>query len=200
MIRLLLAEDQKMVADAMKQLIELDHRIEVVHVALDGEDAWNHIKLLSLDVVILDIEMPKMDGLKVLRLIREQHYDVKVIILTTFKRPGYFEKAVANDVDAFVLKEQPIEDLIYTIFSALENKKTYSPALMTRYFTEKNPLTHREQMILMEIGEGLSLKNIAHKLYLSEGTVRNYASIIIDKLEAENRFDAWKKAKEAGWI
>lgn len=71
---------------------------------------------------------------------------------------------------------------------------------MTRYFTEKNPLTHREQMILMEIGEGLSLKNIAHKLYLSEGTVRNYASIIIDKLEAENRFDAWKKAKEAGWI
>ncbi|PTF92523.1 DNA-binding response regulator, partial [Staphylococcus chromogenes] len=169
MIRLLLAEDQKMVADAMKQLIELDHRIEVVHVALDGEDAWNHIKLLSLDVVILDIEMPKMDGLEVLRLIREQHYDVKVIILTTFKRPGYFEKAVANDVDAFVLKEQPIEDLIYTIFSALENKKTYSPALMTRYFTEKNPLTHREQMILMEIGEGLSLKNIAHKLYLSEG-------------------------------
>ncbi|PTF93857.1 DNA-binding response regulator [Staphylococcus chromogenes] len=200
MIRLLLAEDQKMVADAMKQLIELDHRIEVVHVSLDGEDAWNHIKLLSLDVVILDIEMPKMDGLEVLRLIREQHYDVKVIILTTFKRPGYFEKAVANDVDAFVLKEQPIEDLIYTIFSALENKKKYSPALMTRYFTEKNPLTHREQMILMEIGEGLSLKNIVHKLYLSEGTVRNYASIIIDKLEAENRFDAWKKAKEAGWI
>lgn len=200
MIRLLLAEDQKMVADAMKQLIELDHRIEVVHVSLDGEDAWNHIKLLSLDVVILDIEMPKMDGLEVLRLIREQRYDVKVIILTTFKRPGYFEKAVANDVDAFVLKEQPIEDLIYTIFSALENKKTYSPPLMTCYFTEKNPLTHREQMILMEIGEGLSLKNIVHKLYLSEGTVRNYASIIIDKLEAENRFDAWKKAKEAGWI
>lgn len=71
---------------------------------------------------------------------------------------------------------------------------------MTRLFTQSNPLTHREQMILTEIGEGLSHKTIAEKLYLSEGTIRNYASIIIDKLEAENRFDAWKKAKELGWI
>lgn len=200
MIKMIVAEDQKMLADAMKQLLELDEMIQVVAVALDGQDAWESVQLYQPDVILLDIEMPKMNGLEVLRRIREHQIDTKVIIVTTFKRPGYFEKAVANDVDAFVLKEQPIEDLLTTIHRALNDEKTYSSELMTRLFTQSNPLTHREQMILTEIGEGLSHKTIAEKLYLSEGTIRNYASIIIDKLEAENRFDAWKKAKELGWI
>lgn len=179
MIKMIVAEDQKMLADAMKQLLELDEMIQVVAVALDGQDAWESVQLHQPDVILLDIEMPKMNGLEVLRRIREHQIDTKVIIVTTFKRPGYFEKAVANDVDAFVLKEQPIDDLLTTIHRALNDEKTYSSELMTRLFTQSNPLTHREQMILTEIGEGLSHKTIAEKLYLSEGTIRNYASIIL---------------------
>lgn len=123
MIKMIVAEDQKMLADAMKQLLELDEMIQVVAVALDGQDAWESVQLHQPDVILLDIEMPKMNGLEVLRRIREHQIDTKVIIVTTFKRPGYFEKAVANDVDAFVLKEQPIDDLLTTIHRALNDEK-----------------------------------------------------------------------------
>ena len=89
--------------------------------------------------------------------------------MTTFKRPGYFEKAVANDVDAYVLKERSIDDLIKTIYKVTKGEKEYSPSLMTSLFTESNPLTHKEQVVLREIGNGLSSKEIASKLYLSNG-------------------------------
>lgn len=200
MIRVVIAEDQMMVADAMKQLLELDGTMHVIEIATNGFAAWQSVQQHQPDIAILDIEMPEMNGLEVLHRIREHHLETLVIILTTFKRPGYFEKAVANDVDAFLLKEQSIEDLRAAIHRALSGEKTYSASLMTHVFRKSNPLTHREQMILIEIGKGLSHKSIATKLFLSEGTVRNYASVMIEKLEAENRFDAWKKAKEAGWI
>ncbi|MDU0850373.1 MAG: DNA-binding response regulator [Staphylococcus epidermidis] len=111
-----------------------------------------------------------------------------------------FEKAVANDVDAYVLKERSIDDLIKTIYKVTKGEKEYSPSLMTSLFTESNPLTHKEQVVLREIGNGLSSKEIASKLYLSNGTVRNYTSTIIDKMNSDHRFEAWKKANEKGWI
>ncbi|SUM03680.1 two-component response regulator [Staphylococcus devriesei] len=141
-----------------------------------------------------------MTGLEVLSEIRKANINTKVIIVTTFKRPGYFEKAVANDVDAYVLKERSVDDLIVTINKVMKNEKEYSSSLMTSIFKESNPLTHKEQVILREIGEGLGSKEIADKLYLSNGTVRNYTSNIIDKLYADNRFEAWKKAIKKGWI
>ncbi len=144
--------------------------------------------------------MSGMTGLEVLAEIRKKHLNIKVIIVTTFKRPGYFEKAVANDVDAYVLKERSIEELVETIYKVYNGKKEYSASLMTSFFTDKNPLTPKEQIVLREIGNGLSSKEISEKLFLTDGTVRNYTSVIIDKLFADNRFDAWKKANEKGWI
>ncbi|OFM94139.1 DNA-binding response regulator [Staphylococcus sp. HMSC078D05] len=200
MISIIIAEDQYMLRKAMVQLIEFNEQMKVVNDCNNGGDAFEFIEKYHSDIAILDIEMPGLTGLEVLSKIREFKIDTKVIIVTTFKRPGYFEKAVANEVDAYVLKERSVEDLIQTIKHVMNGEKEYSTSLMTTLFKESNPLTYKEQVVLREIGDNLSSKDIAEKLYLSDGTVRNYTSNIIDKLNAENRFNAWKKAKEKGWI
>ncbi|WP_145473097.1 response regulator transcription factor [Staphylococcus hominis] len=200
MISIIIAEDQYMLRKAMVQLIEFNEQMKVVNDCNNGGDAFEFIEKYHPDIAILDIEMPGLTGLEVLSKIREFKIDTKVIIVTTFKRPGYFEKDVANEVDAYVLKERSVEDLIQTIKHVMNGEKEYSTSLMTTLFKESNPLTHKEQVVLREIGDNLSSKEIAEKLYLSDGTVRNYTSNIIDKLNAENRFNAWKKAKEKGWI
>ena len=200
MISIIIAEDQYMLRKAMVQLIEFNDQMKVVNDCDNGGDAFEFIEKYHPDIAILDIEMSGLTGLEVLSKIREFKIDTKVIIVTTFKRPGYFEKAVANEVDAYVLKERSVEDLIQTIKHVMNGEKEYSTSLMTTLFKESNPLTNTEQVVLREIGDNLSSKDIAEKLYLSDGTVRNYTSNIIDKLNAENRFNAWKKAKEKGWI
>lgn len=200
MISIIIAEDQYMLRKAMVQLIEFNEQMKVVNDCANGVEAFEFIEKYHPDIAILDIEMPGLTGLEVLSKIRECKFDTKVIIVTTFKRPGYFEKAVANEVDAYVLKERSVEDLIQTIQNVMNGKKEYSTSLMTTLFKESNPLTHKEQVVLRAIGDNLSSKEIAKNLYLSDGTVRNYTSNIIDKLNAENRFNAWKKAKEKGWI
>ena len=200
MISIIIAEDQYMLRKAMVQLIEFNDQMKVVNDCDNGGDAFEFIEKYHPDIAILDIEMSGLTGLEVLSKIREFKIDTKVIIVTTFRRPGYFEKAVANEVDAYVLKERSVEDLIQTIKHVMNGEKEYSTSLMTTLFKESNPLTHKEQVVLREIGDNLSSKDIAEKLYLSDGTVRNYTSNIIDKLNAENRFNAWKKAKEKGWI
>ncbi|RIL70641.1 DNA-binding response regulator [Staphylococcus devriesei] len=200
MISIVIAEDQYMLRKAMIQLIEFNEEMKVIANFENGIDTLEYIKVNRPDVAILDIEIPGMTGLEVLSEIRKANINTKVIIVTTFKRPGYFEKAVANDVDAYVLKERSVDDLIVTINKVMKNEKEYSSSLMTSIFKESNPLTHKEQVILREIGEGLGSKEIADKLYLSNGTVRNYTSNIIDKLYADNRFEAWKKAIKKGWI
>ncbi|AYY65404.1 MULTISPECIES: response regulator transcription factor [Staphylococcus] len=200
MISIIIAEDQYMLRKAMVQLIEFNDQMNVIEDCGNGVDAFDFIEKYHPDIAILDIEMPGLTGLEVLVKIKEFKLDTKVIIVTTFKRPGYFEKAVANDVDAYVLKERSVEDLIQTIQNVMKGEKEYSTSLMTTLFKESNPLTHKEQVVLREIGNNLSSKEIAEKLYLSDGTVRNYTSNIIDKLNADNRFNAWKQAKEKGWI
>lgn len=200
MISIVIAEDQNMLRKAMIQLIEFHDDLKVIDDFDNGIDALQSINSQQPDIAILDIEIPGMTGLEVLSQLRENKINTKVIIVTTFKRPGYFERAVANDVDAYVLKERSVDDLVATIHKVLKGEKEYSASLMTSLFKEANPLTHKEQVVLREIGEGLSNKEVADKLYLSNGTVRNNTSNIIDKLEAENRFDAWKKANEKGWI
>ncbi|MBZ6509518.1 response regulator transcription factor [Staphylococcus aureus] len=201
MTSLIIAEDQNMLRQAMVQLIKLHGDFEILADTDNGLDAMKLIEEYNPNVVILDIEMPGMTGLEVLAEIRKKHLNIKVIIVTTFKRPGYFEKAVVNDVDAYVLKERSIEELVETINKVNNGEKEYSAAtLMTSFFVDKNPLTPKEQIVLREIGNGLSSKEISEKLFLTDGTVRNYTSVIIDKLFADNRFDAWKKANEKGWI
>lgn len=200
MITMIIAEDQHMLRKAMVQLIELNDDLKVIADVGNGNEALELIKTYEPDIAILDIEMPGMTGIEILAESEALKLQTKIIVVTTFKRPGYFEKAVANDVDAYVLKERSIDELVNTIQKVVKGKKEYSDSLMTSLITYTNPLTHKEQVVLREIGNGLSSKDIADKLYLSNGTIRNYTSSIIDKLEAENRFDAWKIATNNGWI
>ncbi|ATD31226.1 response regulator [Macrococcoides bohemicum] len=197
-MKLLHAEDQSMLREAMKKLLVISGTFDEIVSVSNGAEAINVIDD-SFDIALLDIEMPEQSGLDVLAYIREQKLDVKVIIVTTFKRPGYFERAVNLDVDAYVLKERSVDELTETIHSVMQGKKEYSPELLPLMLT-KNPLTDKEQEILKLIGEGLTSKEISQKLFLSDGTVRNYTSIILEKLGADNRVLAWKMAKELGFI
>ena len=199
-MKLLLAEDQSMLRDALSQLLQLQPDVEVVHQAADGREAMELLKTNPVDVAILDVEMPYQTGLDVLEWIKEHQLAVKVIIVTTFKRPGYFERAVKADVDAYVLKERSIADLMKTIHTVLAGQKEYSPELMEVLMTHKNPLSHQELLVLEAAATGLSNKEIAEKLYLSNGTIRNYMSTILTKLAADNRTEAVRIAQEQGWI
>lgn len=199
-MRLLLAEDQSMLRDALSQLLQLQPDVKVVYQAADGREAMELLKTNPVDVVILDVEMPYQTGLDVLEWIKEHQLAVKVIIVTTFKRPGYFERAVKADVDAYVLKERSIADLMKTIHTVLDGRKEYSPELMEVLMTHKNPLSHQELLVLEAAATGLSNKEIAEKLYLSNGTIRNYMSTILTKLAADNRTEAVRIAQDQGWI
>lgn len=199
-MKILLAEDQSMLRDALKQLLMLEDNVQEVITAQDGKFAIEILKNEKFDIVILDIEMPKITGLEVLEWIRENNRTEKVIIVTTFKRAGYFERAVHNNVDAYVLKERSIDDLMITINNVLVGKKEYSPELMVDIIDNKNPLTEQERKIMIELASGLSNKEIADKLHLSNGTVRNYLSNIFNKLAVDSRVAAIKKVQEMGWI
>lgn len=199
-MKILVAEDQSMLRDALCQLLELQETVKQVFPAKNGLEAQAILQKEKVDVAILDIEMPEMTGLDVLEWAKEAQPGLKVIIVTTFKRPGYFERAVRADVDAYVLKERSIAELMRTIERVLQGQKEYSPELMESFFTMKNPLTQQEQVLLQKVAEGLSNKEIADQMYLSNGTIRNYMSNILSKLNAENRTEASKIAKENGWL
>lgn len=199
-MKLLVAEDQSMLRDALCQLLEMQPDVEMVHQASNGQEALDLLQSQNIDVAILDVEMPKQTGLDVLEWVKEKQPTVKVVIVTTFKRPGYFERAVKADVDAYVLKERSIADLMKTIHTVLKGQKEYSPELMEAMMTSKNPLSNQEILVLQAAARGLSSKEIAQKLYLSNGTIRNYMSSILTKLTAENRLEAVRIAQENGWI
>lgn len=197
-MKILHAEDQSMLREAMHQLLLLDDEIESVKSVRNGQEAIDALNE-HFDIALLDIEMPEKSGLEVLEFIRNNELAIKVVIVTTFKRPGYFEKALNLNVDAYVLKERSVDDLIKTMQNVMQGNKEYSPELLPMML-HKNPLNEKEQEILELIGEGLSSKEISQKLFLSDGTVRNYTSIIIEKLGAENRINAWRIAKDLGFI
>ncbi|HFI0305939.1 response regulator transcription factor [Streptococcus sp. ZY1909104] len=199
-MRILVAEDQAMLRDALCQLLVFQDAVEAVLQAENGSQAIALLEKEPVDVVILDIEMPEKTGLDVLEWVREQALPVKVVIMTTFKRPGYFERAVKADVDAYVLKERSIADLMRTIETVLAGRKEYSPELMDILFTQSNPLTSQEVQVLGLVAEGLSNKEIAGQLHFSDGTVRNYMTVILSKLGADNRTAAVKIAQEKGYI
>jgi len=199
-MRLLIAEDQSMLRDAMATLLLMEDSIDEVLQAKNGKDAMDILVDSSIDVAILDIEMPEATGLDVLEFIRNKGISCKVIIVTTFKRSGYFERAIKNNVDAYVLKDRSIDELMKTINNVLAGNKEYSPELMENIFTNHNPLSNQEKILLAKVKEGLSNKEISSELYLSEGTIRNYISNILTKLNCKNRTEAVKKATEEGWI
>ena len=199
-MRLLIAEDQSMLRDAMATLLSMQDSVENVLQAKNGKEAIDLISTNNIDVAILDVEMPEATGLDVLEYIRSNNIDCKVVIVTTFKRMGYFERAIKNNVDAYVLKDRSIDELMKTISTVLAGHKEYSPELMENIFNSHNPLTNQEKIILIKIKEGLSNKEIANELFLSEGTIRNYISNILTKLNCKNRTEAVKKSTEEGWL
>lgn len=198
-MKLLVAEDQSMLRDALCQLLLMEDDVDEILQASDGEQAIGILKMESPDVAILDVEMPKKSGLDVLEWIRE-HKDLKVIIVTTFKRVGYFERAVKAGVDAYVLKDRSTSELMSTIHTVLAGKKEYSPELMESMIRQDNPLSPQEKRILQLISLGKSNQDIADTLYLSNGTVRNYTSSIFNKLSANNRVEAARIGKDKGWL
>ena len=199
-MKLLIAEDQSMLRDAMSTLLSMEDSVESVLQAKDGKEAIDLISTNNIDVAILDVEMPEATGLDVLEYIRSNNIHCKVVIVTTFKRMGYFERAIKNNVDAYVLKDRSIDELMKTINNVLAGHKEYSPELMENIFNSHNPLTNQEKIILLKIKEGLSNKEIAKELFLSEGTIRNYISNILTKLNCKNRTEAVKKSTEEGWL
>ena len=199
-MRLLVAEDQSMLRDALCQLLLLQEDVEEVLQAGDGQEAIRLLETHPVDIAILDIEMPIKTGLEVLEWAKSQHPQIKVVIVTTFKRPGYFERALKARVDAYVLKERRITDLMATLHTVLAGQKEYSPELMEGILTHPNPLSSQEQAVLKEVAKGASNQEIADRLFLSNGTIRNYMSAILTKLDAENRTEAAKIAQEKGWL
>ena len=199
-MRLLVAEDQSMLRDALCQLLLLQEDVEDVLQAGDGQEAIRLLETHPVDIAILDIEMPIKTGLEVLEWAKSQQPQLKVVIVTTFKRPGYFERALKAGVDAYVLKERRITDLMATLHTVLAGQKEYSPELMEGILTHPNPLSPQEKAVLKEVAKGASNQEIADRLFLSNGTSRNYMSAILTKLDAENRTEAAKIAQEKGWL
>lgn len=199
MINIVIAEDQGMLLGALKSLINMEDDMEVVGVGHNGIDALKLVEQYQPDIVIMDIEMPEKTGLDAAEELKEK--DVKVIILTTFARPGYFERARKAGVRGYLLKDSPIEELVNGIRVIMEGRRIYAPELIDIVYEEEteNPLTDRESEVLGLVAKGKTTKEIASELFLSPGTVRNYISTILDKLEVSNRIEAIARYKEKGW-
>ena len=199
MIRIVIAEDQGMLLGAMKSLLSLEEDMEVVGLAKNGEEAIELVKSLKPDVCIMDIEMPVKTGLDAAEALKDEH--CKVIILTTFARPGYFERARKAGVRGYLLKDSPIEELVNSIRIIMDGRRIYASELVDFVYEEdsENPLTERESQVLELVAEGKTTKEIASELYLSAGTVRNYISTILDKLGVGNRIEAIQRFRDKGW-
>lgn len=200
MIRLFIAEDQKMLLGALGSLLDLEEDMEVIGQATNGEDALSSILKLEPDVCLMDIEMPIRTGLDVADELAKRGSMTKVIILTTFARPGYFERAVKIGVHGYLLKDSEIDELADAIRKCITGRRIFSPELTFNVIREENPLNSREQEILRLAALGKTTKEITSELYLSSGTVRNYISEILHKLDAKNRTEAASIAEKKGWI
>ncbi|NPC94743.1 response regulator transcription factor [Bacillus sp. WMMC1349] len=200
MIRIFIAEDQKMLLSALGSLLDLEEDMKVIGQASNGEEALTAILKLEPDVCLIDIEMPIKSGLEVAEELASRGSKSKIIILTTFARPGYFERAVKSNVHGYLLKDGEIEELAAAIRKSTEGKRTFSPELTFDVIRETNPLTEREQDILRLAALGKSTKEISEELFLSSGTVRNYISEMMQKLDAKNRMEAVRIAEGKGWV
>lgn len=198
MIRIVIAEDQRMMLGALGSLLNLEDDMEVVGKANNGEEAVVLVRRHQPDVCIMDIEMPQKNGLEAAEEI--QDLGCKVIILTTFARSGYFQRAIKAGVKGYLLKDSPSEELADSIRSVMAGKRMYAPELMDDLYSEENPLTEREKAVLELVADGKNTKEIASELSIKTGTVRNYISQIMDKLEVSNRIEAIAQSRKKGWF
>lgn len=200
MIRVLLAEDQAMVRGALSALLGLESDIEVLGAAADGEIAWRELQRLRPDVLVTDIEMPGLTGLELAQRIQRQELAIKVVIVTTFARPGFLRRALDAGVSGYLLKDAPAENLAEALRKVHRGGRAIDPQLAVDAWSEADPLNDRERQVLRLAGEGMSAGEIASQLGLSQGTVRNYLSEAIGKLGVGNRIEAHRLARQKGWL
>ena len=200
-IRVLLAEDQTMLRGALAALLELEPDITVVAQAANGREAHRLTRELAPDVVVTDIEMPEMTGLEFAAALKETTSKSRVIILTTFARPGYLRRALDAGARGYLLKERPASELAEAIRRVHTGLRAVDPALAAEAWSaDEDPLSDRERQILQRAADGRSSAEIAADLRLSEGTVRNDLSEAIAKLGASTRIDAARIARARGWL
>jgi two-component system response regulator DesR len=201
MIRVLLAEDQAMVRGALAALLSLEDDIEIVAEVGRGDEVAVVARATHPDVALLDIEMPGLDGISAAAALHAQLPSCRAIILTTFGRPGYLRQAMQSGVVGFLLKDAPSDQLATAIRRVAAGERVVDPKLAMAALSEGNsPLTEREREVLAAAAQGASIADIASSLFLSEGTVRNYLSVAIQKLGARNRIEAAHIAEQKGWL
>jgi len=200
-IRVIVAEDQAMVLGALAALLETEPDIAVCDRAANGRQALSAIARHKPDVLVTDIEMPEMTGLTLAAEVRDRYPQTRVIILTTFARPGYLRRALDAGAKGYLLKDRPAAELADAVRRIHRGLRVVDPDLAAEAWDSgPDPLTERERQILWRAGEGKSSLDIAGELHLSEGTVRNYLSEAISKLGAANRVDAARIARAKGWL
>ncbi|KAA6214184.1 DNA-binding response regulator [Streptomyces albofaciens JCM 4342] len=200
-VRLLLAEDQSMVREALAALLGLEPDLEVVAQAARGDEVVAAARAQPVDVALLDIEMPGISGLDAAALLRAEFPKLKVVILTTFGRPGYLRRAMECGADAFLVKDAPAAQLADAVRRVLRGERVIDPALAAAALADgANPLTDRECDVLRAAADGSTNAEIAAVLSLSQGTVRNYLSTAIQKTGARNRAEAVRTAGDKGWL
>ena len=199
-IRVVLAEDQGMVLGALAALLEIEGDIRVLAQTRNGKEALRAVLEHKPDVFITDIEMPEMTGLDVAAELKRRRTGTRVIILTTFARAGYLRRALEAGASGYLLKDMRAEELAEAVRRVHQGLRVIDPELATEAWAEADPLTDRERQVLRLAGDGMASIDIADKLGLSEGTVRNYLSEAISKLGANNRVEAARIARTNGWL
>jgi two-component system response regulator DesR len=200
-IRVMLAEDQAMVRGALATLIGLEPDLEVVAQAATGDEAVAVAREAKPDVALLDIEMPGKDGITAAAEITRTVPGCKIMILTTFGRPGFLRRAMEAGASAFLVKDSPAQELAAAIRRVQAGERVIDPALAAAALSAgPNPLSPRERDVLSAGADGATISDIAARLHLSEGTVRNYLSAAIQKVGARNRIEAVRSAESQGWL
>ncbi|MHC9016452.1 response regulator [Stenotrophomonas bentonitica] len=200
MIRIVLAEDQAMVRGALSALLGLEPDIEVLGSAAEGEAAWRMLQQLKPDILVTDIEMPGLSGLELAQRIARQGLPIKVVIVTTFARSGFLRRALDAGVCGYLLKDAPAERLADALRQVQHGGRAIDPQLALDAWSQADPLNDRERQVLRLSGDGRSASEIATQLGLSHGTVRNYLSECIGKLGVANRIEAYRLARQKGWL
>jgi two-component system response regulator DesR len=200
MIRVVLAEDQGMVLGAFASLLDLQPDITVVATATNGDDALAAVRERRPDVLVTDIEMPGRTGLELAAELNDLGDPTRVLIVTTFARSGYLRRAVDAGVAGYVLKDAPIGELAAALRRVHAGERVVAPELAMAAWDAADPLTDRERELLRAVADGASNAEIAARLFLAEGTVRNYLSSAMAKLGARNRTEAARTARTRGWL
>ena len=200
MIRVVIAEDQNLVLGALAALLKLESDFDVVGVAADGAAAFEQVLALQPDILVTDIEMPRLTGIELAAKVTAQVPHTRIVIVTTFARPGYLRRTMAAGAVGYLLKDAPAEQLAQALRRVHAGGRAVDPELAAHAWGDHDPLTERERQVLRLAGEGRSSAEIGSALALSSGTVRNYLSEAASKLGATNRIEAARLARDKGWL